>query len=486
MPGSDADPYPPALIRLDVASVFLASLLLYCLLGQEKNYGDGNFLLGFYHEGARVHPVHILYFPALSLLGTLLAPLGLSLFQIAAFYSALGTSIGLAFCHLAFASFGASRREALLALGALAFCPALLFFATVVELHGPFFAFVGLSFFFLARLMRSPQAWNALLLGLASGGSYYAHASGFILVGLLLLCFMGMSSREQCCRGRQLMLLAITASAHFGLIYAGAFLLRSFGLVLGVEEAQGYVGSLEVLGEADWTWGLRSLWEEWLWAFMPISVLSLAAVQTDLGRRLTLALLPAILTYLLAALILVGDHDERGAYLLPLAVSALLAILVAKPCWRQRLLLASLLLGGGIGLSRVALHDDGRLSLAEAAEFRRVSAGQPTYLLTGSESDIETCMLRLPGQPFRHLARYAGLLPGELEAQLPTLDRAIDALLSAGTGIYLTAGAIRALETADESNRSGAIFLAHLRSRYLLLALPEGSFLAYRLERRPN
>jgi hypothetical protein len=475
-----------ASIRLDAATVFLVSLTIYCLLGQEKNYGDGNFLLGFYHEGARVHPVHILYFPVLSLLQAVCSPLGLSLFQVAAFYSALGTSIGLACCHLAISALGFSRREAVLSSAALALCPAIIFFATVVELHGPFFAFVGLSFYLLARLMRSPGMGTALLLGMSSAGSYYAHASGYILVGLLVLCILGLSPRAECCRGRQLLLVGIVVAAHLGLIHGGALLLQSFGLVLGVEEASGYMSSLEVLGDADWTWGLRTLWEEWLWAFMPLSIVSLAAVVTEPGRRFTLALLPAILVYLFSALLLVGDHDERGAYLIPLSVSALLGALLARSCQRGKLLALCIVLGGVIGITRVALHDDGSKSLAEAAEFSEQTAGQPAYLLTGTESDIETCMLRLPGQPYRHLARYAGLLPSELEAQLPVLDRAIDGLLSAGTRIYLTRGAVLALETEGETNRSGVAFLAHLRSRYSLSELPAGSFLAYRLERRPN
>ena len=103
------------------------------------------------------------------------------------------------------------------------------------------------------------------------------------------------------------------------------------------------------------------------------------------------------------------------------------------------------------------------------------------YLLTGTEADIETCMLRLPDLPFRHLARYASLQPEELAAQLPTIDAALDSLLASGTELYLTRGAVAYLENPGGQNRSGAELLAHLRTRFIFDELPGNGFLSYRL-----
>ncbi len=484
MPGDAAVRSEDGATTVGARLVFLASFALYVVLGQEKNYGDGNFLLGFYHEGARVHPVHILYFPALTALRMLLEPLGLSLFEIARLFSAVGTALGVALCHQALLHLGSGRRSALLASAAIAVCPAVMFFATVVELHGPFFACVGLWLYLLARLVRDPSALSAALVGLATGLCYYAHASGIIIAGLAGMMFLALSGPGQWRDWRSLLLVAIMLTVHFGLIYGGSVVLQSLGLVVGVGHADAYVRELEVLGEADWTWGMRTLWEEWVYAFAPLSLLVLSAAVSASGRRLLVAFALSLAAYLLAALILVGDHDEHGAYLLPLVFPAVLGVLHARPCWRRGLLWVALTIGGSIGLMRILAHDDGSRSAAEAAEYREIVGERSAYLLTGSEADIETCMVRLPDQQFRHLSRYASLPPAELAAELVSMDRAMQGLLAAGTEIYITREAMTYLESDDVRNRSGRDLLAHLRENYRLVELPGMLFLGQRLRDR--
>ena len=484
MPGDLVDRSENGASTAGARLIFLASFALYVLFAQEKNYGDGNFLLGFYHEGARVHPVHILYLPALTALRMVFEPLGMSLFEIARLFSAAGMALGVALCYRGMILLGSSRRQAFLAGVAIALCPAVMFFATVVELHGPFFACAGLCFYLLARFVHNPSAALAIQVGLASGLCYYAHASGIIIAGLVGTMFLGLSGPGEWRDRRRWLQVGIMLVVHLLLIYGGSAVLQALGLAVGVEHADAYVRELEVLGEADWTWGLRTLWEEWVYAFMPLSLLVFSAALSASGRRLLTALLPALLTYLLAALVLVGDHDERGAYLLPLVFPAVLGVLHGRPCWRTGLLWGAILIGGSVGLVRILAHDDGSRSVAEAAEFRELIGERAAFLLTGSEADIETCMIRLPGQPFRHLSRYASLLPEELAAELPGIDRAIDRTLAESTEIYITREAMVYLQSDDPRNRSGRDLLAHLRENYRLDDLPGTLFLGQRLRDR--
>ena len=133
---------------------------------------------------------------------------------------------------------------------------------------------------------------------------------------------------------------------------------------------------------------------------------------------------------------------------------------------------------------RILAHDDGSRSAAEAAEYQQLVGGRSAYLLTGTEADIGTCMIRLPGQPFRHLSRYAGLPPAELAAELASMDQAIDRLLAEGTEIYITREAVIYLEGDNVHNRSGRELLAHLRRNYRLEQLPGMQFLGQRLHGR--
>src|SRR5690606_40374572 len=86
------------------------------------------------------------------------APLGASLYDAGVLASALGTAVGIACAVLASRILGLTRGGAFAVAGLMLSVPALLFFATVVELHGVFLAFAGPALVAFAHLAPAPGA----------------------------------------------------------------------------------------------------------------------------------------------------------------------------------------------------------------------------------------------------------------------------------------------------------------------------------------
>jgi len=165
--------------RSDTLWCGLGALLLYAALRQQTLYSvDAHgFLLVTLKGGIDMSPTHFSYMPLLAACRELAAVTGSSLATIATLLSAFGTAVGVAFVHAANRRLGLSRAAALWTTAFVALTPAIVFFATVVEMHGQHFGLCGATFLATAAFAERPNVRAGIWLGLATGLGYAGHAT---------------------------------------------------------------------------------------------------------------------------------------------------------------------------------------------------------------------------------------------------------------------------------------------------------------------
>jgi len=472
---------------LDGVGIAVLAAGLYLLLSQRTGYGDGpGMLLQIREHHIWSSPSHFLFIPLVAGLHALLAPLGLSLPATAAGLSALGTATGVLLMHAASRGLGLARDRAALAAALTATCPGVLFFATVVEMPGPFLAFVGLGAVGLARLVQRPTIGHAATLGAATGLAYCVHATGNLLPGVFGLLFLALAggSPARLAWPARLRLLAVVVAVHAIVVVAVPFALRrstgagasnSFALDFFLQ----YARSTLAAGVDP----LKVLLREWVWPMLPVSVLWLLAFTRRRERALGAALLASLLPYALLAILVVGRLPEHGAYLLPLAwPAALLTARVLPPV----LLLAALACGLTAGVAEVRGHARPERSAGYAAGVRELAGGAPVYLLMGGKVDVESCALRLSDTDYLSLPALAVLDAATLEGLLPRLEAELAQRLARGERVYLTAGADALLrsERFSANARVAARLLAFLEERFALRTVQAHGFRARELRQR--
>src|SRR5881394_1245347 len=102
---------------------------------------DGYQFLSDIDHGQLFNDRHVLYKPVAWLFASALRPLGVPLYESAVAASMVCTAVGAGFVHRALLGLGLPRADAATAAVAAAGCFAVVYFGTVVEIHGVFFAF---------------------------------------------------------------------------------------------------------------------------------------------------------------------------------------------------------------------------------------------------------------------------------------------------------------------------------------------------------
>jgi len=444
--------------------VFALCAALYLALRQHSFYKtDGLTLVHFASAGSwwgSGH--HALYLPLLRLAHALLGPLGVSVYESALALSALGGACGVACAHAGFRRLGLERAQALTASALVATTPAIVFFATVVEYHGAYFALAGLAFWCMARCHERPSAARALLLGAVCQLGAQVHSSGNLLPGLLLAWFvaLGGDTREQL--RRRLRLAALAALAHVALLPLFGALWSSLG---GGASARSQIEFLLVdpAGLAELP---RMLLNEALLPFLPMSVACWLAFRRKQLRLELAALLVGLVPYAVLSLALgIGRPDfvERGAYWLPLAFLAARLCVAALPLRACHALALVALALAVLGVKR---HDDPRPAREFARTWRAIQGEREGVLLLAGFEDHARALIGLPEQRSFELDLAAQLPPPELARRRAELDAALDAYAAGGRPLYLTVGARDFLRMPGLA--SGAALLAHLEQRYEL------------------
>lgn len=454
--------------------IALAALALatYALLAQSRFYlFDAETFYMLVARGELAHPNHPLYLPLCAGLAGLLGTVGVSLFDAMTFASALGSAIFVLTAHRASAAMGLDRRECLGAALLSATVPSVVFFATVVEVHGPFLAFAGCALWQTARTRRAPETRRFFELGLTTGLAATAHATGHllpVLAGFVLLAEVP-SLRKP---GTLARAAALGAAGHVAArLAAGAVLGGDLGGTVDyVTDQWSRFSAARLPG---------TVWHEWLLPAAPPAIVALALLvmppRADRqDRALAVALHGAVLVYALAATFMLAGIRENGAYFQPL-------VLVAAWVTVRSLPLRAVLLAAAVGLSagvvQVRGHDQAPPAAVDPADVVALRGNDVAVFVMADEAEAQPVMLADPTLAVVRLEILAqGLLGAADEDAFARFDAAFRSI-SAGSGgrVYLSQAAWEVLV------RNGDRLRAHVASKYELLPVVSGSFRAYEL-----
>jgi 4-amino-4-deoxy-L-arabinose transferase-like glycosyltransferase len=455
----------------DGVTVAALALVIYALLAQSRFYlFDAETFYMLVARGELSHPNHPLYLPLCAALAGLLGTVGVSLFDAMTFASALGSAFWVLAAHRASAAMGLDRREALGAAILSAAVPSVVFFATVVEVHGPFLAFAGCALWQTARARTAPNARRFFELGLTTGLAATAHATGHLLpllAGFILLAEVPSLRRA----GALARAAALGAAGHVGARIAA-------GLVLG-----GDLG--ETLTYVTDQWSRFSagrlpgtIWHEWLLPAAPPALIALAVLLLPRTprplRALALALHGAALVYALAATFMLAGIRENGAYFQPLVLVAAWVTVRSVP---TRAVLLAAVVGLTAGIIQVQGHDQAPPAAVDPADVVALRGEDVAVFVMADESEAQPVMLADPTLAVVRLEILAqGLLGAADEDAFARFDAAFRSI-SAGSGgrVYLSQAAWEVLV------QNGDRLRAHVASRYELLPVISGSFRAYEL-----
>lgn len=436
--------------RLDALLAALLGFGAASLLRQHTFYkADGDVYLMSIVEGSLQHPHHMLYKPLVAWLHGLTAPFGTSLYEAALLLSALGTAVGLSCVFVASRWLGLRRGEAWVVTVLVLSVPAVLFFGTVVELHGPFFAFAGPALLAAAALARRPRLGGGVVFGLTLALAYVGHASGALLPCLLLpLALFHPQERPAGPRLRQLLFPALAAAAVFGaFLLAVPALGRITGFGADTTSAAAYVVRDAGAFAADARRWLDTLYYEWLLPYAPLGTLATVACFAGRHRAQARWLLAGVVPYYLVCVFLLPSA-EYGAYLTPCAWPlALLALRVAG----MRRALGLAVLGAAGGVAWIGAHDRPELAQRFAAGVREATAGRPPFLLLGDHEDLQATLIGLPDAATLVVLHAGAVGDAALPGVLVQLDEILGRARDAGQVVLLTEGAAATLATVVPS-----------------------------------
>lgn len=466
---------------LDSVVLLLACCALYWPLHQQAVYGmDAYYLVSFLAQGID-HPYHLLYLRLVGALQVALEPFGCDQYEVMLIGSTLGTAIGVLGVHRAGLILGLGRGAAFSLAALCAVSPAIVFFATVVEIHGVFFAFAGLAWWALARLVRSPTVPWAMALGAATGVSSCVHATGHLLLGLVVLVFWGLTLSAGTFRWpRSLALATASAAGHALAVVLFATVLEPNALGNQTDFLVSYASRERTVGQLPWT-----LWNEWLWPFFPLSVLSLPAVRMPKWRPVLGAMLVALAVYTGVAFFMLAGTTERGAYFLPLVFPAALLTVAISP---RPISLGAGALSVGLAIAAVLSTDlpqgDDEAYALGVLELTKVTR---PFVLCADVDEVFPIMRKAADVPCVGLYQLVGQIEREgydLHRFSTTFDAMVGALHADGRTFYFTRSAYSALALTDHEVL-GPFFTQHLPSRYLFTPVHELGFDGYRMDPKP-
>lgn len=452
------------------------ALLAYLLLAQETLYrADGHIILArLADRGASGSLVHVLFMPALIAFHDAIGPLGLAPHRVATVFAALTTALAVLVFRLALAA--RPRGEAALATALVAVCPPVVFFATVVEMHAPFFLAAQICFLVTEALVRRSTLPRALLLGACLALACLLHATGLALPCLLLpwLAF-GTAGRHRA---------ALVALVAFAVaLLAAATGLRSIGLVnagaIGTDLVALVGAMLPRVVNAP-----AILWHEAAVPYLPLSLAILVACRHRPLRQRLAVLAAALAVYTVMTAMLIGGtrRHECGAYLLPLAGAA--ASLVAR-AMRPRTALLLVVVSAVLGVVRVRGHDvEGPRYREFVADLQRAAGPRRPRLMTLDLHELAACLVAGRGVVSTwYLAAETQLPPDRLAAVLQILPGVLRGYRAGGDEVLLSRVTEQAFG-APVFSTSGPRFLALLRERCALEPIEAGSFRGYSVRAR--
>lgn len=469
---------------LDTCVLAAVLLALVVVLRQDAIHGlDAQHLIGMVRDHGDLNYSHPLYLPLMHRWHALLAPLGCTPFESLRLASGLGVVLGAIALHRAGLALGLPRAPALVATALACSVPAVVFFATVVELHGVFLAPAGIAFWLWASANTATdprtRARRFAALGVATAVASGVHTSGHFLLWLLPALTAGFSGRRPPWRS-----FALTLGVHALVSVSLTFLLRT-------PSAGGGAGLGAALADAFAYWAPRVpwaphevaalLWREWVFPFLPLSLATCAALAVRAQRRFALLLLVGIAPLLgLSWLLLHRELYERGAYLLPFAWPG--ALLVT--CWwRPRHQLTAIGVALALAIGQVVVHDRVEDDLALRQTMRGAIGPHPALLICLDAREVDQAVRDLPTVTPRPIHLLAPAILAGYDALCAEFDAWVAPHLAAGASVWLTPRAKAVLDLMEQP-AVARFKREHLVARYRLEPIADPGCPAVRVLRR--
>lgn len=440
----------------DGAAAALTALALYASLAQGTFYKvDGFVLLDRLLRGDVEHEYHTFYLRFVRHAFAALAPVGFSLHATAVLVSSVGTAVGVWFFHRSAVGLGLSRQLALQVTLGVAVTPALVFFATIAEVHGAFLPFAGLATLALVRCSRTQRWRDVACAGLALALAYLAHPFG-ALIGAELPLLWWLQRRTNGAGPRAVWSGFLPRAALVTTILAAGVLLLPvlwrawFSSTGGASYAMRMWLNYGTGRLLDPVATLRTLGNEWLVPGLPWTVVAGVLLLGSRLRTGAWLLLVAVLPYAFAAQMMLEGYTERGAYVLPvLWPTVCLAVLATA---HVRLLLPALLvLSAGLAIAQVKLHDEPVRAASFAAGVRALAGERPIFLIEGHCRDLEARVMHLPTVEHLYLGWELGLPADATRQSIARCRAGFAALKGKGACILLSEATRAGLERAVAS-----------------------------------
>lgn len=227
-----------------------------------------------------------------------------------------------------------------------------------------------------------------------------------------------------------------------------------------------------------------TLVHEWLLAFLPVSVLWLAALRLQACRRQVLALGVAVAGYCAATFALLGDDVERGAYLMPLAFPAAVLIARSLPPWPAS---AAIALAAVLAVAQIEAHDRPLAHASLAHDLRVLSAGEDPYFIFGFHDEVNAVLIDWPEARFvpvyDWIPRTAD--PGFYESFCESFRVLMAALHARSVTVYMTVDAMDVM-TVDPTSPLARFAREYLPGHFVLTPVSHGATDALRITARKD
>ncbi len=456
----------------------LAALVTFWLLRQRALHGlDVPDFINWLQIGKANHHIHYLFMPLMDALHRGLRGFGWTPHQTLLLASCLGGALAVFGLHRAGAALGMRRADAAMAAALAATTPAVVFFATVAEIHAVFYAFFGLACWQWARTHVRPSVVGACMVGACTALAAAVHATGHLLVVLLPMLTVGLRARPG---ARWLRLAATFLLAHAACSLCLDAWLRRDTVDVRHEGMLGFV--LQCIAQLPLGWNIvGDLWREWLWPFLPLSVVPIIAVFARATRRCAWAFWSAALAFLaMTVILLFGKLVERGAYHLPLAWPAALLLLALAP---RALQVSALVFGSALSVYAVFEHDHPHENPRLIADLAAASQQQRLFVLCADQAEYEPLLRDLPSMASAPLFWLGQLVALGYDGFVARFDELVNRQLDAGYAVLFTERAFQLLSTLPEPTIA-RLMREHVPAHYATVPFQAGSFSAIEFRKR--
>ncbi|MGE0144050.1 MAG: hypothetical protein AB7T19_12265, partial [Planctomycetota bacterium] len=437
--------------RLDALAIAGATLAVYISIAPRILYGPDAFtFFQMAQQGNAVHWMHVLYVPILRLAGWLGGTLHVDPLAAFAGASAVGSAIGVFFCHRAAALLGSSRAQAALCAALVATTPGVVFFGAVLEVQGVFFGFAALAWWTGARFVRAASTARVIEIGLATGTAALVHSSGQLLTVAVASIALSRLPRGT---------LTLSKAIRFGVVGSLAHLAPAaiLHLVAKIDVFQSLSNSANfVSNSSTGAGGLEHLWAifrtEWLYSFAPLCVLVYFAARRRELRATLVAMHVPFATYLFVSWALLGytfgvHGIEHGAYFLPLAFPLAWLSAHALPGWAA---IACVVVGLAVGLAHLHHESGPRDSSFDPVAVVDALGSDQGVLIVRSAKEGEALAIAKPGLALVPFDVLVGGAPRSFDEIVADLGAQLDGLHAANRPVAFAASVYDPLLAVDD------------------------------------